>query len=443
MMQWDKLLSEQRRFHPSPGPRPQQLRSAFEQDADRIQFSPDFRRLQDKTQVYPSPDNDSAHSRLTHSLEVASVARSLARTVGTKLWGQSNLKAVALEQAVLAASLLHDIGNPPFGHAGELIIREYFLRARGLAISPELLADLTHFDGNAQGLRVVMTVSNAADGGLHLTDAVLAASVKYPWRATKERKKCGVFAGEAERYAQVAHGLGLAESADPAGPWDRHPAAWVVEAADDVCNSILDAEDAFRLGLLTTTSSPGREVFEGLEVLARLSPRFRQERYNTLPVSARNERLGYIRSLVIGVGVEECTTAFCDSKQSMLNGKPVSPLLEQSQYWNDFRRLKSLVYKHCFALDEVVLRELAGEHALRVLLETFVPAAAAPVGSTLSQREKLARRYLGRCIGLGDEDHPDRNVRRVVDFIAGMTDRYALRLAREVCGESLLKDNIG
>ncbi len=119
----------------------------------------------------------------------------------------------------------------------------------------------------------------------------------------------------------------------------------------------------------------------------------------------------------------------------MLNGKPVLPLLEQSQYWGDFRRLKSLVYKHCFALDEVVLRELAGEHALRVLLETFVPAAEAPAGSALSQRNKLARRYLDRCIGLSDDDSPDRNVRRVVDFIAGMTDRYALRLAREVRGE--------
>ena len=301
-MNWETLLSPQRKGKKgdiSSAP----SRSAFEQDYDRIIFSHPFRRLQDKTQVHPLPEHDFVHTRLTHSLEVSSVGRSLGKKAGEVILGrhpelQERLSLFDFGAVVAAAALAHDLGNPPFGHAGEDSISDFFKhnpagQSWRTLVTPSQWEDLVRFEGNAQGFRLL----NKDQYGLRLTYACLGAFTKYPCPAMlserdparKSQKKFGYFQSEAAFFREVAHHLGLHPLAEDA--WCRHPLAFLVEAADDICYSIIDLEDACRLGLVSFD--------ETVELLAGILG----DRLNRTKLAASedlNEKLGVLRSLAIG-----------------------------------------------------------------------------------------------------------------------------------------------
>jgi dGTPase len=439
---WDRLLNKARPTHPKGGRAELPHRSAFENDADLIVFSPDFRRLQDKTQVYPQPDNDSSHSRMTHSLEVASVARSLGVMCGQELWPQDPDRARSLGQVAYAASLLHDIGNPPFGHAGEKTIAEYFTQTPPQEDLTAVYQDLSGFDGNPQGLRVAVRVISRLDGGPHLTAAVLAGSVKYPWTIGSKpatKKKHGVFRSEREIYAKIASSVGISQAlngktGEPA--WPRHPCAFIVEAADDICNALLDLEDAIRLGYIERNEKKA-EPFECLLALAKCSTRYTEQRHNS--VRGSSEELAYLRSLAIGEGLAACKEVFLHQETRILSGAFAEPLVEESRCRSAFKQLKEAVHRECFSLDVVVLRELAGGRALRVLLDALVPAAISTIEG--GQQTALCRRFLERNLGeRWKSTTPAERLRWLLDFIAGMTDRYALVLAKKLSGVSVFRD---
>ena len=273
-MNWEKLLSRNRIGEPlNEDVQSLNGRSDFQRDFDRIVFCSAFRRLQDKTQVFPLPESDFVHTRLTHSLEVSCVGRSLGNFVGEKiLQRRKKLRSLFTQfhfgEIVAAACLAHDIGNPPFGHSGEDAIAEYFKSGNGIQykniLNKKQWSDISKFEGNAQGFRLVTKLQNQYNkGGLRLTYAVLGALTKYPKESftssAAERvsnniySKFGFFQSEKNLFKEVAQAVQLETKVSSTNNlwWNRHPLAFLVEAADDICYRIMDLEDGFRLGLLS------------------------------------------------------------------------------------------------------------------------------------------------------------------------------------------------
>ena len=326
-MNWLQLLSSDRAGEKKIL-KGDQLRSAFEQDFDRIIFSYPFRRLQDKTQVHPLPEEDFVHTRLTHSLEVSSVGRSLGKKVGEiMIQRHAELKhdfsAFDFGAITAAASLAHDLGNPPFGHSGEDAISDFFIHHPTGKLFREKMdqrqwEDVTHFEGNAQGFRLLNKGENQ---GLKLTYATLAAFSKYPresllpspLKERKSQKKYGFFQSEKEIFQELAQALGLIPmyQGDHAA-WCRHPLAFLVEAADDICYHIIDLEDGCRLGLVS--------LEETIELLsAILEDRFNPAKFYR--IKSDNEKIGLLRAMSIGIVIEQCTSVFVDHEPDILEGK--------------------------------------------------------------------------------------------------------------------------
>ena len=308
-------------------------RSQFQRDFDRIVFSPAFRRLQDKTQVFPLPESDFVHTRLTHSLEVSCVGRSLGSLVGEKILTKDKKLAkkytsVHFGEIVAAACLAHDIGNPPFGHSGEDAIAEYFRNNNGkqfkdIIADEKKWTDFTMFEGNAQGFRIITKLQNPnSGGGLKLTCAALAAFTKYPKESlitqkgksgknkSKPYKKFGFFQSEKKLFTEVAEETGLIKNGLKNDYWwSRHPLAFLVEAADDICYMIMDLEDGFRLGLLT---------FQATESLLKPLIKSKMTSYEG---RSRNDKIGYLRAKAINDIVTELADAFVDNEDKILAGK--------------------------------------------------------------------------------------------------------------------------
>jgi len=438
-MEWRLLFAEDR--FPGGSRRPDPQRNAFQIDQDRIVFSRPFRRLQRKTQVHPLPSNAHVRNRLVHTLEVASVGRSLGFAAGAAL--KAELAAIGhtpddLGYLVQATCLAHDIGNPPFGHAGEEVIADWMAAflARPDVAELGLDPDLAHFDGNAQGFRILTRADGYRQrGGMKLTFATLAAFVKYPWAATDPRSargtrqgvKFGHFATEAEAFAQVCDTAGL----DGAHP--RHPAVWLMEAADDIVYSLADLEDAVELNLVTY------EQYRDL-VAPMADSTDRLEAEETVP-----QRIAYLRARAIGALIGASVRAFTEHQASILNGevKPRSALFDLFVA-ADRHRAEALETIRAFNERVIYFNprkiefEIGAKDVLGKALDVFVPACLAYVRADrdrglLTHRERqilsLMQDYEPRADFSASE-----NIRCAIDFVAGMTDDYAGYLAARLRG---------
>lgn len=444
MMKWERLLASGRFGEGLKTGTPDAVRSEFEVDYDRIIFSAPFRNLQDKTQVFPLPEQAFVHTRLTHSLEVSSVGRTLGKSVGERLLEKyPNLQFLgitssAIGSIVAAAALTHDIGNPPFGHAGEEAISDFFrLNASGKVwekhVRIDQWADLVNFEGNAQGFRMLVS----KQFGLKLTYATLAAFTKYPRPsliaqrdiARKSQKKYGFFTNQLGDFEQMAEVIGM-EKISP-DSWTRHPLAFLVEAADDICYSIIDLEDGCTIGLIS---------FE--ETLNLLKPilgsKFDREK---LIDRSQAQNLGVLRALVIGQLIRETVDVFMRYEENMRKGNFDKALTDMIPSAKALGEISKISIQKIYRSKVVLEKEAAGFQVLEGLLTVFSEALYhqfyAP--EFFSGQDKSILRLLPEDFPLkswGAEVNPYPLLRALVDFISGMTDKYALNLYRRVKGIS-------
>lgn len=436
-MEWTRLICDKRlgleQYHSDR----QHLRSDFQRDYDRLIFSSPFRRLQNKTQVFPLPGSVFVHNRLTHSLEVASVGRSMANEAALLLSRRygPGAESEVLRQAgdiVAAACLSHDLGNPPFGHSGEKTISTYFSENRGTLrehLSPQQWADLTRFEGNANSFRLLAhRFVGRREGGFAMTYSTLASIVKYPYPSTLAgpEGKFGFFFSEEPIFERVAAELGMTRRPD--GRYPRHPLCYIVEAADDICYQIMDIEDAHKLKILPTH-----------EVKELLTAYFDEPERAHLFESMRrlddpNEQIAYLRSKVIGALVSECARVFAEQEPRIMAGTFGGTLVEH------ISELPAAAYRLCsqtawhkiYCAPSVIDIEIAGNRIMTYLLDTLTEAVLHP-------ERNFSRLMLAKMPGQYDFNAPDLygKLQSVLDHISGMTDVYALDLYRRLNGDTL------
>ena len=436
-MNWHTLISDLRLGQEHLPRRHKDCRSEFRRDYDRLIFSAPFRRLQNKTQVFPLPGSVFVHNRLTHSLEVSSVGRSLGEDVTRELLARHpDYDTARLSECgaiVAAACLAHDMGNPPFGHSGERAIAAYFSEGEGLQykalVSPQQWADIIHFDGNANALRLLThAFAGRRPGGFALTYSTLAAIVKYPWPATMagDKPKFGFFCPEKETYERIAAHLGIAKLPD--GRYARHPLVLLVEAADDICYEIMDIEDAHKLRLLTTA--------ETIDLLTGfVAPERRKHVAEVLAMVADvNEQIAYLRSCAIGTLESACVRAFVDNEEHILSGTFTGSLISHlppsiRQAWDT---CTDISVRRIYHSRDVIDVELAGQSIISTLVSLLTDAVMQP-------QKEYSRLLLARVSEQYEVNAPDAYTRllAVLDYIAGMTDVFALDLFRKINGQSL------
>jgi dGTPase len=440
---WEKLLSSERLgAGKAPGTAE---RTAFQQDYDRIVFTSAFRRMKDKTQVFPLSKSDYVRTRLTHSLEVSCVGRSLGAVVGREIIARHGLQHVEsgdFGAIVAAACLAHDIGNPPFGHAGEDAIREWFRHSNLLErhdLTPAQKADFERYEGNAQGFRIVSRLQSPANpGGLQLSSAVLATFTKYPRPSHldteldgKSGKKFGFFQQDAKAFQQVARSTGLIERI-PNTAWRRHPLAFLVEVADDTCYLIVDLEDAARLGFV-----PYKDAECLLADLAGNT--INGGRLDRL--HDPKERLEYLRAKAIGCLLESAAAVFLENEDAILSGRFDDELLESSPIAHPLQAILKLAKETIYIARPALEIETAGFEVLGALLGLFTNAVEARAGhARFTTRERMLLQLLpAQFLGHGGEPDADPYIRllQVADFVAGMTDSYAVDMYRKLKGFDL------
>ena len=408
-MNWEQLLSLKRFGDTNKRIRKEQdeTRLGFEVDYDRVIFSSEFRSLQDKTQVIPLSETDFVHTRLTHSLEVSVVGRSLGRLVGKKLLEkhphlQSSLgyQANDFGAIVAAAALAHDIGNPPFGHSGEKAIGEFFITGAGKNFRSQLTdkeyQDLCDFEGNANGFKILTEDRAGRLGGLRLCYATLGAFMKYPKESLPKKptkhiadKKYGFFQSEKEAFKDVASELGLIKRSETDLSYSRHPLAFLVEAADDICYTIIDFEDGINLGLI-------QEEY-ALEYLSKIiRNNIRPENYYAL--STKEDRIGYLRALSIGSLINEAVDIFMDNEEAILNGTFDTGLLDKSQYEAQINDIIKISIDNVYQSTEVIDKEIAGYGVINTLLNTYATALNNGFNNTASNYDKLILKSLPKNI---------------------------------------------
>lgn len=438
-MNWNALLSTQRLGQKAIDVA--NYRSAFEQDYDRIIFSHPFRRLQDKTQVHPLPEHDFVHTRLTHSLEVSSVGRSLGKKVGETIIQRhaglaENFSAFDFGAITAAASLAHDLGNPPFGHAGEDALSDFFVHhATGQDFRSHVneaeWEDLKKFEGNAQGFRIL----NKNQYGLKLTYATLGAFTKYPCAALfperdkskRSQKKFGFFQSEQQIFTEIAGTLQLNEGKNRS--WCRHPLAFLVEAADDICYSIIDLEDGCSLGLVSYDQAA--ELFTG--VIGKSSVKLGKLQQ----LNNQSEKVGFLRALAIGDLMDECSSLFLDHEHDMLSGNFDSALVDLCPSRNGLKKIIEVSVEKIYRARKVVEIEAAGHEVLPGLLEEFIAAARSLSDSHASRKYKNLQYLLPLEIRLAINEAKGNQyqlARQVIDFVSGLTDRHAISLYRKIKG---------
>jgi dGTPase len=441
-MIWEELLSNQR--SPEKTSKHEISRSAFEQDYDRIIFSHPFRRLQDKTQVHPLPEHDFVHTRLTHSLEVSSVGRTLGKRVGEVILERhpslnNDYSIHDFGAIVAAASLAHDIGNPPFGHSGEDAISGFFKDGPGQQykslVNEREWEDFINFEGNAQGFRIF---NKERYQGMKLTFATLAAFSKYPRQSTiknkdpkrRSQKKYGFFQSEKEIFKSIAGQTGLIQFEDYS--WSRHPLAFLVEAADDICYHLIDLEDGCRLGLVSYEQTV--ELFANI-----LKGRFNEEKLNK--IDTINERIGTLRALSVGQLIDECTALFLEKEVEIMNGEFDISLTDAIPSAAVLQDVIGISIQKIYRARHVMETEAAGFEVLPGLLEAFTAAAMAQSEEKLmSKKHQSLLRLMSPEIQL-DIEYNKGNMYAIlmscIDFVSGMTDRHAISLFRKIKGISL------
>ncbi|MCR9197041.1 MAG: dNTP triphosphohydrolase [Planctomycetaceae bacterium] len=428
---WERFLSSKRIGSSRPAaPGGETLRSEFHKDYDRIIFSSAFRRLSDKTQVVPFPQSDYTRQRLTHSLEVSCVGRSLATSVYAMVREQVEPWASQgdFEAIVAAACLAHDIGNPPFGHFGERAIQDW---ATGLLVDSSFDAltsrqkqDLTRFEGNAQSFRVVtrLQMSNRP-GGMRLTAATLGALIKYPCcsDATGDRyKKHGCFDDDARLFGDVFSTAGRA--ADDHGQYARHPLALLSEAADDICYAIIDLEDGCRAGLISVADGLGllEEICAGATGSAEMPDA---------------ERLSMGRAMVIGGLVSQCVDVFRQHTGSILDGTFRGALIDQVPAAAAYRATKKISFERVFNSERVLELEAAGYKAIQGLLQILTAAALTDSPNSFDGHvRKLTQ------LSLSEDATIYQRLLACTDIVSGMTDRHCIDLFRRLTGLPVAAD---
>lgn len=445
-MSWDSLICDKRFGLEEYNDDKKGVRSDFLRDYDRLVFSSPFRRLQNKTQVFPLPGSIFVHNRLTHSLEVACVGRSLATEVSQRLRGKYASepwvgKLDAMGEIVSAACLAHDLGNPPFGHSGEKAIATFFSEGKGAVLREQLTdsqwADLTRFDGNANAFRLLTHRFNGRrPGGFAMTYSMLASIVKYPYESTLagERSKFGFFTSEKEDFVKVASELGMISQPGPGGEvrYARHPLVYLVEAADDICYEVMDIEDAHKLGLLAT-----EQVIDLM--LGFFSPE-RVEHIESVMshVDDPNEKVVYLRSVVIGALVEAASRTFIANEDAILAGEFRGTLIDHlpERERQGYARCNALSWSKIYCASDVVDIDLAGTSIISFLLEKLVDAVRNP-------DYNYSRLLLSKVPSQYEIDSPTLfgKLQAVIDHVSGMTDVYALDLYRKLNGMSLKINN--
>lgn len=437
MMSWEQLLSLKRQGDKGKRLRIEQddTRLGFEVDYDRIIFSAAFRSLQDKTQVIPMSKTDFVHTRLTHSLEVSVVGRSIGRLVGKKIIEKyPHLKEIHGYQAndfgaiVAAASLAHDIGNPPFGHSGEKAIGEYFSIGKGQKYKDQLTdkqwQDLIDFEGNANGFSVLTSSRPGIEGSIRLTYAVLGAFMKYPKESLPKKptsnisdKKYGFFQTDKDFFKEVADELGLIpnKSGNDIG-FERHPLAYLVEAADDICYTIIDFEDGINLGLVSEDYA--------LEYLIKLvKDTIDTTKYQTL--TTKEDRISYLRALAIGNLINDAVRVFVENEEAILKGEFLYALTDKSKYKAQIDDIIKLSVKNIYQSREVIEKELSGYQIINNLLDKFITAYNNNYEGKATNYDKLLLKILPEKYHLEKETLYERLL-HICHFISMLTDGKAV-----------------
>lgn len=447
-MNWQSLLSTQRfrlkdgEIVPTSTPSTQEgadaLRTDFHIDYDRVVFSGAFRRLGRKTQVHPFAEHDHTHNRLTHSVEVASVGRSLGNRVGVMLQTGEflplGMTPSDIGAVVQVACLAHDLGNPPFGHTGEEALRDWFrnpAHAVYLAgLSEAERYDVQTYEGNAHSLRILASLEMYRNrGGMRLTAATIGTLLKYPWTtlAPKGRVKFNIYQAELPFVRRVASELGLIEHAPD--HWARHPLSYLMEAADDICYALLDLEDAVELGLLTDT--------EVESILCELT--FVE---NTWHAPSSKQRCAMLRGIAIGRAVDDVAQTFMMHQQELLHGEFQGRdllALCSPEVQNTLEKAKELARTRIFRHQSKLMTEIAAFPCLGMVLDLLVPAAHSLITTgEVSVRQSLALDLLQNDDPIGREDTLYEAYLQILDFVGGMTDNTAAIMARDLSGIGMI-----
>ena len=443
-MDWTTLISNKRLGQEYRHAERRDDRTEFKRDYDRLVFSAPFRRMQNKTQVFPLPGSVFVHNRLTHSLEVAGVGMSLGNDVAHSIMKKRpELHDTLFPQigtVVSTACLAHDMGNPPFGHSGEKAIQTFFTEGGGTflkqMISPKVWNDITRFEGNANAFRLLAHRFNGRrEGGFVMTYTTLAAIVKYPFSsevAQKGHGKFGFFCEESGIYEKIADELGIIRKSAPGEPLEfvRHPLVYLVEAADDICYEIMDIEDAHKLKILTFDET--RELFLGFfdeMVRNRILSRIKEE-----GITDRNEQVIYMRASVINALVKACTDAFLRHEDEILEGTFEGSLTErmEDRMAEAYRKCTEVSKAKIYNSKPVLDVELSGFKIMDTLMGVMTEAAVHP-------ERFYSRQLINRVSSQYNITSPDLETRimAVIDYISGMTDVYALDIYQKINGISL------
>ena len=443
-MNWEQLLSLKRQGDTNKRLRNEQdeTRLGFDVDYDRIIFSTEFRSLQDKTQVIPLSSTDFVHTRLTHSLEVSVVARSLGRKAGVKILEKHpalqeihGYKPNDFGAIVAAAALAHDIGNPPFGHSGEKAIGHFFKHGAGQHFKKELTSkqyqDLCDFEGNANGFKILTQDLEGQPGGLRLSYATLGAFTKYPKASLPKKptphiasKKYGFFQSEENIFLEVAKELGLLKINPNDHQFVRHPLTYLVEAADDICYTIIDFEDGINLGLI-------EEEF-ALEYLINLvRDSIQTKKYNALPTT--QARVSYLRALAIGTLIDDAVAIFIKNETAILNGTFDVSLLEKSKFQAQINDIIKLSIERIYNAQEVIDKEISGFEIINELLLRFTTAVNNCYENKASSYDNLLMKSLPEDVELQHQKLYNR-LMGVCSVVASYSDSKAVLMYKKLKG---------
>lgn len=442
-MEWKQLISNKRFGQEHKHAERHDDRSEFKRDYDRLIFSSAFRRLQNKTQVFPLPGSIFVHNRLTHSLEVASVGMSIGNDISRRvIQKRPELKDTLVEEIgtiVSAACLAHDLGNPPFGHSGEKAIQTFFSEGPGQKIKPmvssEFWDDITHFEGNANAFRILThRFKGRRQGGFVMTYSMLASIVKYPFASSLagNHGKFGFFASEAESYRKIADELGIFCKSAPGEPlkYARHPLVYMVEAADDICYEIMDIEDSHKLKILSFAETEHLLLsFFDEDIQQKIRQRIIDEE-----MTDENEKVVYMRASVIGKLENECVAAFLAHEEEILAGTLEGSLIDHisKRQKKAYKECEKISYSKIYQSKPVLDIELSGYKIMATLMEVFIEAAVNP--SRFYSKQLLRR--VSSQYDIENENLEER-IMAVIDYISGMTDIYALDIYQKINGISL------
>jgi len=437
-MNWQQLISAKRFGMEEYHDERKHDRTDFQRDYDRLIFSSPFRRLQNKTQVFPLPGSVFVHNRLTHSIEVSCVGRSLGVIVARELrkkYPESTADFEEISSIVAAGCLAHDLGNPPFGHSGETAITSYFSEGKGQSLKEQIenegcrWEDFIHFEGNANSIRLLIhQFKGRRKGGFVLTYSMLASIVKYPFSSESGTGKFGFFEAEEESFKKIADDLGMICLQQSPLKYTRHPLVYLVEAADDICYKVMDIEDAHKLGILSTE--------ETIHIFMNFFNEERQAKMRRTMelVNDTNEQIAYLRSSVIGLLVDECARVFLENEEIILNGEGPKALIKNISSIPDkaYKASTDISISRIYKTKDVVEIELAGHRIIGFLLDTFITAIQYP-------EKNYSKLILERIPEQYETDAPTlyQRILAVLDYVSGMTDIYALDLYRKITGINL------